>query len=80
MQNQATAITSQDFLTALSTAKTLLLLTTGSQFERIATEVVFDSTKSSATYTDKLPYEELSTVDILPNVAEVHLDLILANQ
>ena len=42
MQNQATATSSQDIPVTPSTAKTLLLLTTSSQFEGISTNTVSD--------------------------------------
>ena len=80
VQNQATTTTSQDIPATPSTAKTLLLLTIGSQFERPTTEALSDSRKSSAAHTEKLPFEESSITDTLLNAAEVQMDLILANQ
>ena len=55
-------------------------MTTSSQFERTTTEAVFVSTKSLVAHTEKLPSEEPSAVDILPNTTELRMDLILANQ
>ena len=79
MPNPAIATASQDILATPSTAKTLLLLTIGPRFDRVATEAGFESSKSSAGHTEKLPYEEPSTADFLLNAAKVQMDLILSN-
>ena len=55
-----TLVASQDISASPSTAKTLLLLTTGSRFDRAATEAIFDSVKSSTAHTKKLPSKEQS--------------------
>ena len=63
-----------------STAKTLLLLTTGPRFDRIAIKAAFESTKTSAGHTKQLLFEEPSTENVFPNAVEVQIDLIMANQ
>ena len=80
MPNPTTATTSQEIPTTPSTTKTLLLFTTDPRFNRRATEASSESTKSSTRHIEKLPSEEPSTINVLPNATEVHIDLILANQ
>ena len=75
-----TATISQDIPATISTAKTLLLLTTGPKFDRTAAEATSDSTKSSAAHIEKQPFEEPSIANVLPNAAKVQMDLIMANQ
>ena len=80
MLKPASTIASQDIPATLTTARTLLLLTSCLRFDKIATEANSEYAKSSAGHTEKLRFEEPSTADILPNAVEVQLDLILANQ
>ena len=79
MLKPASATASQDIPATPTTAKTFLLLTSGPKFDKTTTQVGFESTKSLASHTEKLPSEELSTVDVLLNVIDVHMDLIFAN-
>ena len=79
----ASTTTSHDFPTTPTTAKALLLLTSGPQFDRIETlacSAFAKSLESKSHHTDKLPYEEPSNADAFPDPAEVQIHLILANQ
>ena len=69
IQNPTTTTTpaSQDIPTTPFIAKTLLPLTIGLRFDKAATKAISDSTKSSVAYTEKLPSEEPSTANVLPN-------------
>ena len=83
MPYPATATASQEILTTPITAKTLLLLTYGLQFDRIATYVVSEPAQSSTSqswHTAKFPFEAPSNVDAFLDVTEVQMDLLLANQ
>ena len=80
MLKPASAIASQDIPATPTTAKTLLLLTSGRRFDRTVTEAGSESAKSSASHTKKLPSKESSITDVLLNVVEVQMDHILANQ
>ena len=55
-------------------------MTIGPRFERTTIEANSEFAKSSARYTEKVPSKEPSTIDVLPNAAEVQIDYILANQ
>ena len=80
MLKPASTIASQDIPATPTTAKTLLLLTSGRRFDRTVTEAGSESAKSSAGHTKKLPSKESSITDVLLNVVEVQMDHILANQ
>ena len=60
----------------------LLLLTIGPKFDRTTTKAIFESAKSSVAYIEKLCSKEQSRThdNVLPNAAEVQMDLILDNQ
>ena len=76
-------IASQDIPTTLTTAHTLLLLTSGSQFDKTATSARSEPAQSSASQSHhiaKLPSRAPSQADAFPEPSEIQLDLILANQ
>ena len=73
MPKPTSTTTSQDVPTTLTIANTLLLLTFGPRFDRTTTQASFESTKSSAANTEKLPFREPSTAEVFPNVAEVQM-------
>ena len=79
----AIAITSQEFPATLVMAKTLLLLTSGPQFNRTATLAHSKPTQSSASqsrHTIKLPSGTPSNAKDFLDAAEVQVDLLLINQ
>ena len=76
----ALATTSQDMPGTPTTAKTLLLLTSRPQFDRIATPASSAFAKSLAANTDKLPSRAPSNAEAFLNATEVQMDLMLANQ
>ena len=64
-------------------AQTLLLLTSGPEFDKIATLVVFDQAQSLAQpsqHTEKLPSEAPSQAEVFPNMDDIQRDLLLSNQ
>ena len=72
--------TSQDIAATLTT-KTLLLLTSGPQFDRIATPAYSEHALASQSYhIAKLPSKVLSHADAFSEPSEIQMDLILANQ
>ena len=80
MPKPVSTTTSQDIPTTPTTAKTLLLLTSSSQFDRTTTQAISDSTKSSTGATKKLSSGATLNVEAFPDVAIVQMDLLLANQ
>ena len=83
MPISASAIASQDITATLVTAKTLLLLISGHQFDKTVTPTHFEPTQSSASKSQhivKLPFRAPSNAKAFPGDAEVQLDLLLANQ
>ena len=79
MPNLASATMSQEIPATSTTAKTLLLLTSGLKFDKTA-QAGSESTKSLVGHTNKLPSGEPPTANAISDAIEVQLDLILANQ
>ena len=80
MPNLASTTASQDIPATPTTAKTLLLLTSRPGFDRTTNQAGSESVKSSIAHIEKLPFEEPTTIYVLPNAANVQLDIILVNQ
>ena len=73
MPQPATATVSQDFLATPITAQTLLLLTSTPIFDKTASLAVSEPHQSSANHshhTEKIPFEEPSSVEVPLNATE----------
>ena len=82
MPNPVLATTSQDIPATPTIAKTLMLLTSGPQFDKTATQIHFESAKSSKSqshHTAKLPSGAPSNADAFPDPTETQMDLILTS-
>ena len=57
------------------------MLTVGPKFDKITLGAMSKNAKSSASHTDKLPFEEPTTspTHVFPNANEIQMDLLLAN-
>ena len=74
MPIQTSIIASQDIAATLTTAKTLLLLTLGPQFDRTTTPACSEQAKSSASHSHhiaKLPSKAPSHTDAFPKPSEI---------
>ena len=83
MLNPATTTASQDIPATLTTAKTLLLLTSEPQFDRTVTPARSEPTLSSASrshHTGNLPTRAPSNAEAFPDLTVIQIDFILANQ
>ena len=83
MPNLVLATASQDISATLTTAKTLLLLTSGHQFDKTVTPFHSKSAKSlesQSHHTAKLPSRAPSNAYAFIDPTEIQMDLILTNQ
>ena len=71
MPNLASGTTFQEIPATPTTAKVLLLLNSGPIFDKIATQAKSNSTKLLARHTEKLPIEQPTTSNVIPNAVDI---------